>query len=169
MGVRELSEIVGDTSMHRWRGPNVSRAVRQSLVDALGAAAASALCDLDGLELSGDARIDIPAWDQWDIYCFSEEIGSPAPFRIFAHAGGGDSWAFHIDTQTVFFLDHDGAETTVDMGVDVITFIRIADLWERLIERADCDGTEFDALEFHRGIEQLTYRSAEDFPWPYGW
>lgn len=181
MRIRSVEEITTDTSSYpRWRGANVSRKLRCEIAEFLGESLSQALCALDGLELSGDARFNIRTWKEWGQWSFSEIHGEHAPYKLFASTGTGDGWAYHLPTRTVTLLAHDHEEA-IDLGIDVATFLKVMDLCRQIEQEAARiessttinDPDRLNTLmadqigTFNTLMSEAVGCPLEEFPWPY--
>lgn len=182
-GVRALSDVVADGDLLRKnRVEAVSRVLGLSVRKTLGQEAADALLALHGHQLSTAVTIDIAAWNQWSQSPFAGRVTDGATHRLFAWGHDGDAWAVRTDDQdapVVFFgaggegsVEDDNAGNMVDLGVDVASFLRIADVWRAMESKRFELGPDPAAhpirAEFREKVAPLVPAPADSWPWPYG-
>ncbi|WJY99262.1 hypothetical protein CHAN_03170 [Corynebacterium hansenii] len=176
-GVRALSDVVADRDLLRTtRVEAVSRVLGLSVRKTLGQEAADALLALHGHPLSTAVTIDVAAWNQWSQSPFAGRVTDGATHRLFAWGHDGDAWAVRTDdpdAPVVFFgaAGDDTAGNIVDLGVDVATFLRIADVWRALESKRFELGPDPAAhpilAEFREKVAPLVPAPADSWPWPY--
>lgn len=175
-GVKALSDVVADRDLLRKnRVESVSRVLGLSVRKVLGQETADALLTLHGHQLSTAVNIDVAAWNQWSQSPFAGRVTGGATHRLFAWGHGGDAWAVRTDdpaTPVVHFgADGEDAGEAVDLGVDVATFLRIADAWRALESKRFELGPDPAAhpilAEFRERVAALVPGPADSWPWPY--
>lgn len=176
-GVNALSDVVADRDLLRKNQVEpVSRVLGLSLRKVLGQETADALLALHGHQLSSAVSIDVAAWNQWSRSPFAGRVTDGATHRLFAWGHDGDAWAVRADdpaTPVVYFGadGEDAAGEMVDLGVDVATFLRIADVWRALESKRFELGPDPAAhpilAELRKKVSLLVPAPADSWPWPY--
>lgn len=119
--------------------------------------------------------IDVAARNQWSQSPFAGRVTDGATHRLFAWGHGGDAWAVRTDapaTSVVYFGadGEDAAGEMVDLGVDVATFLRIADVWRALeskrVELGPDPAAHPILAEFRENVSLLVPAPADSWPWP---
>lgn len=171
-GVKALSDVVADRDLLRKnRVESVSRVLGLSVRKVLGQETADALLALHGHQLSTAVNIDVAAWNQWSQSPFAGRVTGGITHRLFAWGHGGDAWAVRTDDPATPVV-HFGADgEAVDLGVDVATFLRIADAWRALESKRFELGPDPAAhpilAEFREKVAPLVPGPADSWPWPY--
>lgn len=161
MRLRAVEEIIAGR-----RPGTIPRSTASEFVELLGEEAAAALIHLHGTESGGDIAWCLTV--DFAVLSLAEELGKDAPYWIIAESGTGDSWAIHTGELTVVFLDHnrwgDESDIVMHTGLDVLDFIRAADVWAQA--EAHFGGEEEDRAmaEFTALLQSLPGATGE---WPY--